>query len=228
VLLNSGSEFIDAVYRVRSSIEVMGWVDFSSQMYTEVNCRVARELLKSAGVDTGLPCIVVCFAIFVTSYLSYLTSLSHLLSRRRISVYLGTWLDLTTSHRQTWLFSCTSAYHSTDLLTVRVVAHLVVHGTSGSTSYETIPPVRLESCGGVLSTVDMVVQRRDCPRRLRELDLIYFQCVYQRQYHSLWICTSTVYSAEVCGFAAPAIKCFILCRMSTMNSVGSGTWIGFG
>jgi len=43
----------------------------------------------------------------------------------------------------------------------RGVAHLVVHGTSDSTSYETIPPVRLESSGGVLSTVDMVVQRRD-------------------------------------------------------------------
>jgi len=57
-------------------------------------------------------------------------------------------------------------YHSTDLLTARGVAHLVVHGTTGSTSYETIPPVRLfmESSGGVLSTVDMVVQRRDGPR----------------------------------------------------------------
>ena len=42
------------------------------------------------------------------------------------------WLDLTTTHRQTWLFSCTSTYHSTDLLTVRGVAHLVVHGTTGS------------------------------------------------------------------------------------------------
>jgi len=71
------------------------------------------------------------------------------------------WLDLTTAHRQTWLFSSTSTYHSTDLLTVRGVAHLVVHGTTGSTSYETIPPDRLESSGGVLSTVDMVVQRRD-------------------------------------------------------------------
>jgi len=49
--------------------------------------------------------------------------------------------------------------HSTDLLTGRGVAHLVVHGTSGSTSYETIPSVRLETSGGVLSTVDMVVQR---------------------------------------------------------------------
>jgi len=80
------------------------------------------------------------------------------------------WLDLTTTHRQTWHFSSTSTYHSTDLLIARGVAHLVVHGTSGSTSYETIPPVRLESSGGVLSTVDMVVQRRDGPRRLRDHD----------------------------------------------------------
>ena len=80
------------------------------------------------------------------------------------------WLDLTTTHRQTWLFSSTSTYHSTDLLTARGVAHLVVHGITGSTSYETIPHVRLESCGGVLSTVDMVVQRRSGPRRLRDHD----------------------------------------------------------
>jgi len=80
------------------------------------------------------------------------------------------WLDLTTSHRQTWLFSSTSAHHSADLLAARGVAHLVVHGTSGSTDYETIPPVRLDSSGGVLSTVDMVVQRRDGPRRLRDHD----------------------------------------------------------
>jgi len=80
------------------------------------------------------------------------------------------WLDLTTSHRQTWLFSSTSTYHSTDLLTARNVAHVVVHGTSGSSSYETIPPVPLETSGDVLSTVDMVVQRRDGPRWLREHD----------------------------------------------------------
>ena len=92
-----------------------------------------------------------------------LTSLTHLLSRRRISVF---------GHvaRQTWLYSSTSTYRSTDLLTARGVAHLVVHGTSGSTSYETIPRVRQESSGGVLSTVDMVVQRRDGPRRLRDHD----------------------------------------------------------
>jgi len=50
------------------------------------------------------------------------------------------------------------------------VAHLVVHGTNGSTSYETIPPVPLETSAGVLSTVVMVVQRRDGPRRLRDHD----------------------------------------------------------
>jgi len=74
------------------------------------------------------------------------------------------------SHRQTWLFSSTSTYHSADLLTACGVAYLVVHGTSGSTSYERIPPVPLETSGDVLSTVDMVVQRRDGPRWLRELD----------------------------------------------------------
>jgi len=79
---------------------------------------------------------------------------------------LGVWLDLTTSHWQTWLFSSTSTYHSTELLTARGVAHLVVHGTSGLTNCETIPPIRLETSEGVLSTVDMVVQRCDGPRRL--------------------------------------------------------------
>jgi len=47
---------------------------------------------------------------------------------------------------------------------------LVVHATSGSTSYETIPPVRLETSGGVLSIVDMVMPRRDGRRRLRDSD----------------------------------------------------------
>jgi len=50
------------------------------------------------------------------------------------------------------------------------VAHLVIHGSSGSTSYETIPHVRLETSGGVLSTVNMVVQRHDGRRRLRDDD----------------------------------------------------------
>jgi len=80
------------------------------------------------------------------------------------------WLDLMTTHRQTWLFSSISTYYSTDLLTAGGVAHLVVCGTSGSTTDNTIPPVRLETSGGVLSTVDMVVQRRDGPRRLRDND----------------------------------------------------------
>ena len=37
-------------------------------------------------------------------------------------------------------------------------------------SYETTPHARLETSGDVLSTVDMVVQRRDGPRRLRDHD----------------------------------------------------------
>jgi len=79
-------------------------------------------------------------------------------------------LDLTMTHQQTWLFSSSSTHHSTDLLTARGISHLVVHGTSGSTSNETIPPVRLETSGGALSTVDLVVQRCDGPRRLRDYD----------------------------------------------------------
>jgi len=75
----------------------------------------------------------------------------------------STHLGLTT-HRQTWLFSSTWTYHSTDLLTV----HGVAHRTSGSTSYETIPHIRLETFRVVLSTKDMVVKRRDGPRRLRD------------------------------------------------------------
>jgi len=47
---------------------------------------------------------------------------------------------------------------------------MVVHGTSGSTSNKTISHVRLETSGDVLSTVDMVVQQHDGPRRLREHD----------------------------------------------------------
>ena len=87
-------------------------------------------------------------------------------------LYLGMWLNLTTTHRQTWLFSSTSTYHSTDLVTARGVAHLVVHGTSGSTSYETIPPVPLETSGGVLSTVDIMVQRLTTRLRCVVLDNI--------------------------------------------------------
>ena len=43
------------------------------------------------------------------------------------------------------------------LLTALGVAHLVVHGTTGSTSYEMIPHIRLETPGDMLSTLDMVV-----------------------------------------------------------------------
>ena len=61
-----------------------------------------------------------------------LTSLSHLLSRRRTSLF-GHVARLSTTHRQTLLFNSTLTYHSTDLLTTRGVSHLVVHRTSGST-----------------------------------------------------------------------------------------------
>ena len=59
-----------------------------------------------------------------------------------------------------------------DLLTACGVTHLVVHGTSGSTSSEMIPSIQLETSGGVLSTVDMVVQRRDSPHWLRDDDAL--------------------------------------------------------
>jgi len=75
------------------------------------------------------------------------------------------WLSLMTTLWQMWLFSCTSTYHSTDLLTACGVAHPVVHGTSGSTSYKTIPSVPLETSGGVLSIVDVVVQQSDGPHQ---------------------------------------------------------------
>jgi len=88
-------------------------------------------------------------------------------------------------HLQTWLFSSISTYHSTDLLTARGVAHLVLHGTSGSTSYETIPPVRLETSGGAVSTVDMVVWRRDGPRRLRGDDDDGDDG--ESHYHTIWL-----------------------------------------
>ena len=98
-----------------------------------------------------------------------LTSLSHLLSRRRISVFghVARLYDVTPANMALQLHINVSLNRPPDRTWRH---HLVVHGTSGSTSYETIPPVRLESSGGVLSTVDMVVQRRDGPRRLRSHD----------------------------------------------------------
>jgi len=77
-------------------------------------------------------------------------------------------------------------------MSLRGVAHLVVHGTSGSTSYETIPPVRLETVGGVLSTVDMVMQRRDGPRRLRDHDDDDDDVAAQKNLRETYIMLSTV------------------------------------
>ena len=77
-----------------------------------------------------------------------------------------------------------SASREPHLLAARGVAHQVVHGTSSSTSYETIPPVRLEGDlwrhavdrrhGGATSRSQRGPSRRslrrDGPRWLRELD----------------------------------------------------------
>jgi len=94
---------------------------------------------------------------------------------------------------------------STDLLIKRGVAHLVVHGTSGSTSYETIPPVQLETSGGVLSTADMVVQRRDGPRRVR--DNGDDSDSHWQSYHSIMHGQLTVYlSKKLCVYFVTVVE----------------------
>ena len=98
-----------------------------------------------------------------------LTLLFHLLSRRRISVFghVARLDDNTPANVALQLHINVSLNRPPDRMWRRPP---VVHGTSGSTSYETISPVRLETSGSVLSTVDMVVQRREGPRRLRDDD----------------------------------------------------------
>jgi len=54
------------------------------------------------------------------------------------------------------------------------ITHLVVHRTSGSTSYEMTPPTQLKTSGGVLLTMNMVVQQCTSPRRLRDDDIIHY------------------------------------------------------
>jgi len=78
------------------------------------------------------------------------------------------------THWQTWLFSSTSTYHSTDLLTASGITHLVVHRTSGSTSYEMTRPTQLKTSGGMLLTMNMVVQQCTSPRQLRDDDIIHY------------------------------------------------------
>ena len=93
------------------------------------------------------------------------------LSRRRISVFghVARLDDDTPANVALQLHINVSLNRPPDR-TWRRPAHLVVHGTSDATSYETILPVPLETSGGVLSTVDMVMQRRDGPRRLLDDD----------------------------------------------------------
>lgn len=64
-------------------------------------------------------------------------------------------------HNEFWL----SHYR---YLTVCGVAHLVIHETSGMTNSETILPIPQETSGGILSAVDMVVQRHDVARWLHD------------------------------------------------------------
>ena len=90
-----------------------------------------------------------------------LTSLSHLLSRRRISVFghVARLDDDTPANVDLQLHVNVSINRPPDRTWRRP---LVVHGKSGSISYETIPPVRLETSGGVLSTVDDQVGDATC------------------------------------------------------------------
>jgi len=113
------------------------------------------SLLRVCGIFVTVLCVVCVCRVRNDEVLlrTGLTSLSRLLSRRRISVFghVARLDDDTPANNGS------SAPHQritqTDLLTAHGVAHLVVHGTSGLTSYETIPPVPLETSGGVLSTV---------------------------------------------------------------------------
>jgi len=99
-----------------------------------------------------------------------LTSLSHLLARRRTSVFGDVVrLDYSQANMALQLHVNVSFNRPPDR-TWRRPPGRPRNTTRGSTSYETIPTVRLETCGGVLSTVDMVVQRRDGPRALCDDD----------------------------------------------------------
>jgi len=59
------------------------------------------------------------------------------------------------------------------------------------TGYETIPFVRLETSGGVLSTVDMVLQRCDGPRWLREPDDDDDDDEFKKSLHCSLVCPNT-------------------------------------
>ena len=112
-----------------------------------------------------------------------LTSLSRLQFRRRTSVFgrVARLDDDTPANMAIQLHINVSLNRPSDRMWR---PHLVIHGTSGSTSYETIPPVRLETSRGVLSTVDMMMQRRNGPLQLRNDDdcddecelTVTFQC----------------------------------------------------
>jgi len=107
-----------------------------------------------------------------------LTSLSHLLSRRRISVFghVARLYDNTPANMALQLHSPhqlitqpTSWPHVASSICTWSSTQQVAR-TATKRFHTTIPHVRLETSGDKLSTVDMVVQRCNGPRLLRELD----------------------------------------------------------
>ena len=98
-----------------------------------------------------------------------MTSLSHLLSRRRISVFghVARLDDDTPANVAVQLHINVSLNRPPDRTWRRPPGR---PRNKWLDQLRNDPPVRLESSGGVLSTVDMVVQRRDGPRRLRDHD----------------------------------------------------------
>jgi len=97
-----------------------------------------------------------------------LTSLYHLLSRRRISVFghVARLDDDTPANMALRLHINISLNRPPDRTWRRPPGR--PRNKWLDQVYDMIPPVRLVTSGDVLSTVDMVVQRRDGPRRLRD------------------------------------------------------------
>ena len=101
-----------------------------------------------------------------------LTSLFHLLSRRRISVFghVARLDDVTPANMAVQLHVNVSLSRPPDRTWRRPPGWSSTEQVARPATKQ-IPPVPSETPGGVLSTVDMVVQRRDGPRRPRDDDV---------------------------------------------------------
>ena len=84
----------------------------------------------------------------------------------------GIWLGSTTAHRQTWLFSVPHQRITQPGRRWRRPPGRPRNKWLDQLRNDSTRPVGMETSGGVLSTVDldMVVQRRDGPRPLRDDD----------------------------------------------------------